>query len=196
MRPLKAAYTAPVNLAAILHLEGEAALIVGGGKVALRRAGTLLAAGLQVRVVAPEILPELLALDLDCRERALLPTDLEGARIVVACTSSSEVNDEVTRLALAAGALVNHAGEAGAGNLRFPAVLEQGGVTVAISTGSELPLLAQALREKVALSLPTELPLNVWAAQRDAALHLSGEARQAALGDLRVQIRRHVGLGA
>jgi len=185
-----------VNLAAILQLGGEAALIVGGGQVAVRRAGTLLAAGLQVRVVAPEIAPQLTALNLDCRERAFLPGDLAGARVVVACTSSAAVNDEVTRLALAAGLLVNHAGQAGAGNLRFPAVLERGGVTVAISSGSELPMLAQALREKVALSLPAELPLSVWSAQRDAALGLSAGERQAAMNDLRAEIRAAVGLGA
>lgn len=185
-----------MNLAAILQLGGEAALIVGGGQVAVRRAATLLAAGLHVRVVAPETSPELLTLGCDCHQRAFLPSDLAGARVVVACTNAPAVNDEVTRLALAAGLLVNHAGEAGAGNLRFPAVLERGGVTVAISSGSELPLLAQALREKVALSLPAELPLSVWSAQRDAALSLGAQARQAAMNDLRAEIRAAVGLGA
>ena len=132
---------------------------MGGGTVALRRAATLLAAGLQVRVVAPEILPELLALNIESCRAGLSPQRPAGARVVVACTDQAAVNDEVTRLALAAGLLINHAGQAGAGNLRFPAVLERGGVTVAISTGSELPMLAQALREKVALCLPAELPL-------------------------------------
>ncbi|UWX65413.1 precorrin-2 dehydrogenase/sirohydrochlorin ferrochelatase family protein [Deinococcus rubellus] len=185
-----------MNLAAILHLDSEPALIVGGGPVALRRAVTLKTAGLRVRVIAPDLLPELLALGFDCCQRAFEPADLAGMRIVVACTSSPVVNAEVTRLALALGALVNHAGEAGAGNLRFPAVLERGGVTVAISTGSELPMLAQALREKVALSLPEALPLPAWTAQRDAALSLGADARQAAMSDLRAEIRAAVGLGA
>ncbi|WP_237724594.1 precorrin-2 dehydrogenase/sirohydrochlorin ferrochelatase family protein [Deinococcus alpinitundrae] len=184
-----------MNLAAILQLGGETALVVGGGKVAVRRAATLLAAGLHVRVVALEIVPQLLTMGCDYQQRAFLPSDLAGVRVVVVCTSNPAVNDEVTKLALAAGALVNHAGEAGAGNLRFPAVLERGSVTVAISSGSELPMLAQALREKVALSLPAELPLSVWSTQRDAALGLDAEGQQAAMNDLRAEIRAAVGLG-
>ncbi|WP_241191257.1 precorrin-2 dehydrogenase/sirohydrochlorin ferrochelatase family protein [Deinococcus psychrotolerans] len=183
-----------MNLAAMLDLEGETALLVGGGTVALRRAATLLTAGLTVRVVAPELLPQLAALNIEIIQRPFEPGDLTGVRLVVACTDNADVNDEVTRLAKAAGLLINHVGRAEAGNLRFPAVLERGGVSVSISTGAELPMLAQALREKVALCLPAELPIPTWTSQRDAALLLNGEAKQVAIRDLRAQIRTAVGL--
>lgn len=178
----------------MLHFEGEPALLVGGGAVALRRAAPLLAAGLKVRVVAPQVLRELSALNVEVTQRSFGPDDLLGVRLVVACTDSAAVNDEVARLARAAGLLVNHAGRAEAGNLRFPAVLERSGVSVSISTGAELPMLAQALREKVALCLPAELPITTWTNQRDAALRLSGDERQAALSGLRTQIRAAVDL--
>lgn len=198
-----AVYTASVNLAATLYLQGQTALIVGGGNVAVRRAQTLLAAGLTLKVVAPQLAPELLALQattllkLELHQRTFAASDLSRVCLVVACTSSAAVNDEVTRLALAAGVLVNHAGRAEAGNLRFPATLKRGRVSVAISSGSELPMLAQALREKVATALedvPEVLPIEAWTLERDAALRLSGEAKQTALGELRSQIRMVVGL--
>ena len=133
-----------VTLAAFLNLSGEAAVVVGGGPVALRRARTLLNAGLRVRVVAPELHPDLAALPVGHDPRPYRPGDVAGARVVVAATSSPEVNGAVTAEAQATGALVNHAGDAARGTLRFPAVTRRGGVEVAFTTGRELPLLAQA----------------------------------------------------
>ena len=41
------------------NVKGKLCLVVGGGEVAKRKAGVLLEAGAKVRVVAPEIDPEL-----------------------------------------------------------------------------------------------------------------------------------------
>jgi precorrin-2 dehydrogenase / sirohydrochlorin ferrochelatase len=196
--PSGATYTDPVMRAAglnvVLSVAGETALIVGGGEVALRRGRTLNAAGLRLRVVAPDVSAELSELADDIQRRPFEIADLDGARLVVACTSSAAVNDEVTRLAHERGLLVNHAGQAEVGSLRFPALLERGGLSVAISSGTELPMLAQALREKLSAALPDSLPLTDWSNQRDAALHLVGAERTAALEHLRADIRAGVGL--
>lgn len=192
-RPGPQGYATRVSLAAFLDLRGEAALIVGGGAVALRRAATLLAAGLDVRVVAPAILPELAALPVRAERRPYAPADLSGARLVVAATDDAALNDAVAAQARAAGVLVNHAGEAGRGTLRFPAVAERAGVQVAVSTGRELPMLARALRESVQARLPDEAELRDWTARREAALTLAVTERAAALGALDADIRRAVG---
>lgn len=183
-----------VTLAAFLNLSGEAAVVVGGGPVALRRARTLLNAGLRVRVVAPELHPDLAALPVGHDPRPYRPGDVAGARVVVAATSSPEVNGAVTAEAQATGALVNHAGDAARGSLRFPAVTRRGGVEVAFTTGRELPLLAQALAERIAGLLPAPEQVDAWAERREAALTLPGTEREAALAALRADIRAAVGL--
>lgn len=183
-----------VTLAAFLNLSGESAVVVGGGPVALRRARTLLRAGLRVRVVAPELHPDLAALPVGHHPRPYRPGDVTGARVVVAATSSAEVNDAVAAEAHAAGGLVNHAGDAARGSLRFPAVTRRGGVEVALSTGRELPLLAQALAERIAGLLPAPEQVDAWAERREAALALPGAERGAALAALRADIRAAVGL--
>ena len=183
-----------VTLAAFLNLSGEAAVVVGGGPVALRRARTLLGAGLRVRVVAPELHPDLAALPVGHDPRPYRPGDVAGARVVVAATDSAEVNGAVAAEARAAGALVNHAGDAAQGTLRFPAVTRRGGVEVALSTGRELPLLAQALAERIAGLLPAPEQVDAWAERREAALTLPGTEREAALAALRADIRAAVGL--
>lgn len=183
-----------VTLAAFLNLRGESALVVGGGPVALRRARTLLDAGLRVRVVAPELHPGLAALPVGHDARPYRPGDAAGARVVVAATDNPEVNDAVAAEARAAGSLVNHAGDAARGTLRFPAVTRRGGVEVALSTGRELPLLAQALAERVAGLLPSPEQVDAWAGRRETALTLTGAEREAALAALRADIRAAVGL--
>ncbi|WP_245872916.1 precorrin-2 dehydrogenase/sirohydrochlorin ferrochelatase family protein [Deinococcus planocerae] len=185
-----------MSLAALLDLRGEPALVVGGGAVALRRARTLLGAGLRVTVVAPDLHPDFAALPVRAERRPYLPADLNGQRVVVAATDSEAVNDAVTAGARAAGALVNHAGDATRGTLRFPAAVERGGVQVAVSTGRELPMLAQALRERIAALLPEPGTVDAWAARREEAVRLPGAAREGALDALRADIRSAFGLSA
>ena len=191
-----ARYTCSMLLAAFLSVQGERAVVVGGGAVAARRVPVLLHAGLRVTVIAPAISPRVRAQDVTVIERAYLESDLEGARLVLACTDDPATNDRVTEGALKRGLLVGHAGNAALGNLRFPATLERAGVQVAVNTGRELPMLAQALTERLADVLPEHLPLDAWTQRRSEALLLSGPARETALSVLRGDIRRSVGLSA
>ncbi|GGR08782.1 precorrin-2 dehydrogenase/sirohydrochlorin ferrochelatase family protein [Deinococcus ruber] len=178
-------------LAAFLNFQDAQAVVVGGGAVAERRIGTLLHAGLRVTVIAPAISPAVRVQDVTVIERAYLETDLEGARLVLACTDDPATNDRITVDALNRGLLVGHAGNAARGNLRFPAVIERGSVQVAVNTGRELPMLAQALTERLESALPDSLPLDAWMDRRSAALGLSGTERETALNRLRADIRHH-----
>lgn len=183
-----------MSLAAFLDLRGEAALVVGGGPVALRRARTLLEAGLDVTVVAPDLHPDLAALPLRAERRPYRPEDVWEKRVVVAATDQAALNDAVVAAARAAGALVNHAGDAERSTLRFPAVVRRGGVQVAVSSGHELPLLAQALAERIAALLPESDTVAAWVARRERALTLDPAAREDALAGLRAEIRTALGL--
>lgn len=183
-------------LPVFLNLSGERAVVVGGGAVALRRARSLLEAGLAVTVIAPELCPELLALPLTSLRRAYQPGDVAGARVVVAATSRADVNDAVAAAAHQTGALVNHAGEAGQGNLRFAATAQRAGVQVAVNTGRELPMLAQALTRRIAAVLPGEAQIDGWVAARERALTLDGPGRETALRDLKADIHAALGVPA
>ncbi|WP_328774718.1 precorrin-2 dehydrogenase/sirohydrochlorin ferrochelatase family protein [Deinococcus aquaedulcis] len=180
-------------LPAFLDLRGERAVIVGGGRVALRRAHTLLRAGLSVTVVAPEVQADLKALPVTVLARPYAHGDLHGAALVVAATPDARVNAQVVAEARAQGSLVNDAADAARGSLRFAAVAEEAGVQVAVSTGRELPMLAQALAQRCAELLPTEAQLGRWTAQREAALTLPEPQKHAALDTLRADIRRALG---
>ncbi|WP_245808512.1 precorrin-2 dehydrogenase/sirohydrochlorin ferrochelatase family protein [Deinococcus hopiensis] len=185
-----------MSLAALLNLRGEPALVVGGGGVALRRTRTLLDAGMQVRVVAPALHPDFATLRVQAEDRPYQPGDARGMRLVVAATGNADVNDTVVAEARAYGALVNHAGDAGRGNLRFPAVTRRGTLQVAVGTGRDLPLLAQALGERIGALLPSPEAVEAWSTRRAAALPLPHAERERSLAALRAEIRAALGLPA
>jgi precorrin-2 dehydrogenase/sirohydrochlorin ferrochelatase len=183
-------------LPAFLNLSGERAVVVGGGAVALRRVRTLLEAGLTVTVIAPEVCADLLALSVVVERRGYRGGDLAGARVVVAATDQPQVNEAVVKAARQEGALVNHAGEAGQGNLRFAATAQRAGVQVAVNTGRELPMLAQALTRRVAALLPAQAQIDGWSSAREQALALDGADREMAMQVLKTEIQTALGVQA
>ena len=137
-------------------LEGESivAVIVGGGRVAERKARSLLAAGARVRMVAPEFSAGVHALGLSgehCHliQRAYRSDDLAGATLVVAATNQRDVNARVAADALTRGQLVNVVDEPGAGNFVTPASHRSGDLIVAVTAGG-VPAISARIRDALA----------------------------------------------
>jgi len=132
----------------MLNLAGRRALVVGGGKVALRKAQALAEAGARVRVVAPDILPEF-AHDarVECVREPYGARHMEGVFLAVAATDDEAVNARVAADARAAGALVNVVDRPALCDFIVPSVVERGRLMLAISTGGAAPSLARRIRE-------------------------------------------------
>jgi precorrin-2 dehydrogenase len=135
---------------ACLDLEGRSALVVGGGAVAREKVEGLLDCGARVTVVAPEIDPELDRPGVELVRREYRSADLDGQLIVVAATSTEEVNRRVFGDAEARGLLCNVVDVPDLCSFILPAVHRQGPIAVAVSTGGASPALAQRLRDDVA----------------------------------------------
>lgn len=132
----------------LLDLSGRRALVVGGGKVALRKAQALADAGARVRVVAPDILPEF-AHDarLECVREPYTARHMAGVFLAVAATDDEAVNARVAADARAAGALVNVVDRPALCDFIVPSVVERGRLVIAICTGGAAPSLARRIRE-------------------------------------------------
>src|SRR5581483_6650142 len=78
-----------------LDLAGRRAVVVGGGRVALRRAAGLIESGAVVEVIAPAVLPGLAALDVTVHARQYRDGDLDGAWLAHAATGDPRVNTAV-----------------------------------------------------------------------------------------------------
>jgi precorrin-2 dehydrogenase/sirohydrochlorin ferrochelatase len=135
---------------ACLDLTGRNVLVVGGGRVALEKVEGLLAAGAAVTVVAPQIVPGLVDLDLTLIRRGYRSEDLEGKFLVVAATSTTSVNRRVFRDAEARTLLCNVVDVPELCSFILPAVHRQEPIAIAVSTGGASPALAQRLRDEIA----------------------------------------------
>jgi siroheme synthase-like protein len=134
----------PIHLA----LGERVCLVAGGGEVALQKARVLREAGGRVRVVAPEILPELAALEgVETVWREFVPEDLEGAALAVAATDRTGLNHRIAHLARRRGVPVNVVDDPKHCDFLFPSILRRGALTLAVSTGGASPSLARLIRE-------------------------------------------------
>ena len=135
---------------ACLDLTGRSVLVVGGGPIALEKIEGLLAAGAAVTVVAPQIVPELVDLDLTLIRRGYRTEDLEGKFLVVAATSTTSVNRGVFRDAETLTLLCNVVDVPELCSFILPAVHRHEPIAIAVSTGGASPALAQHLRDQIA----------------------------------------------
>jgi uroporphyrin-III C-methyltransferase / precorrin-2 dehydrogenase / sirohydrochlorin ferrochelatase len=144
----------------LLDLAGRRVLLVGGGRVATRRAEVLAASGAIVDVVAPEVSPELRARASRVSARPFRPADVDGAWLVFACTDDPAVNGEVSDAAAAQRIFCVRADAAPTGTARTLASTRRGDVMVAVSGGDD-PRRASALRDAIAAALDLgELPVR------------------------------------
>ncbi len=144
-----------------LDLHNQPVDVIGGGSVASRKVDLLLRSGARVRVIAPDLGAELRPLLEQDRIRwvpeAFSPALIESVPLIIAATNDRGVNAAVAVAAKERGILVNAVDQPDAGNVIVPAIISRGGLTVAISSGGQAPVLARRLRARIESVLPTGL---------------------------------------
>src|SRR4051794_21920818 len=111
----------PVNL----NLNGRPCVVVGGGRIALRKARQLLDCGADVTVVAPWIHPEFAATGARLVQRPYRSSDLDGARLVITATGDVLVDQEIFDECERRGVWINSADDPQRCSFTLPAVLRR-----------------------------------------------------------------------
>ena len=147
-----------------VNLEGKNVLVVGGGRIALRKVKTLLPTGARITVVAPQFDPEFHSLvpsamsdegsklkaQCSLLNRPYEPLDLRGVFMVFICTDQPAVNAQVSNDARARRILVNNACDYLDGDFIVPARMDFGeNIAVTVSTQGRAPSLAKKLKQKI-----------------------------------------------
>ena len=134
-----------------LNLEGRNVLVVGGGRIALRKVKTLLPTGAHITVVAPQLDPEFTTISsIVIKSRPYEPLDLRGIFMVFICTDKPVVNAQVSNDARARRILVNNACDYLDGDFIVPARMDFGeNIAVTVSTQGRAPSLAKKLKQKI-----------------------------------------------
>ena len=136
----------PINV----NIDGLQTLVVGGGQIAYRKVLSLLEYGAKVKVVSPELVDELAALqDIEIVKREYVEGDIDGAILVISATSSQEANRMVYNHSSAAGILVNVVDQPELCSFIFPSVVSRGELIISVSSGGASPTLAKELRHQI-----------------------------------------------
>lgn len=140
----------PVNI----NINGRTCVIVGGGGVAMRKAGPLVECGARVVLISPEAVSPLEKMaelgKLVWHARRYRQGDLRGAFLVFAATDDPGVQQTVAAEAKREGVLLNSADAPDACSFQVPARVRRGDFLLTVSTGGGSPALAAKLRRELA----------------------------------------------
>ena len=144
-----------------LQLRSQPVVVVGGGRIAVRKVELLRKSGAQITVIAPELREELDQLarygELRYLAEAFAPAHVDGATLVVAATNDQAVNAAVSEAARARKIWVNVVDNPTLSTFIFPAIVDRSPIIVATSSGGESPVLARRVREQIEALLPEKL---------------------------------------
>jgi uroporphyrin-III C-methyltransferase / precorrin-2 dehydrogenase / sirohydrochlorin ferrochelatase len=148
-------------LPVFLRLQSQAVVIVGGGRVALRKVAWLRKAGARLTIVAPGLHPRLAAQvrrgELTHIGAWFTAAHLAGAVAVVAATADRALNCAVARAARARNLPVNVVDDPQLSSFIFPAIIDRAPVLVAVSSSGHAPVLARWVRAQIEMLLPARL---------------------------------------
>jgi precorrin-2 dehydrogenase/sirohydrochlorin ferrochelatase len=135
----------PINL----NLEGRSCLVVGAGRIGLRKTEQLLATGARVTVVAPEVIGDFAGLPVTIHQRAFELADLDGQRLVITATGNRELDQLIYDTCEERGVWINSADDPDRCAFTLPAVVRRGDLMVTVSTGGNSPALSSWMRQKL-----------------------------------------------
>ncbi|WOO36448.1 bifunctional precorrin-2 dehydrogenase/sirohydrochlorin ferrochelatase [Anaerocolumna sp. AGMB13020] len=148
-----------------VELDGKECLIIGGGKVALRKAVALLDFKASLTIVASSMIPEFIELEAKHKpyikliERDYKEEDLQEAFLVIAATDDKELNRRISLACKTKGIPVNVVDVKEECSFIFPAYVRKQSITVGITSSGNSPVLTQQIKKTVEKNLPDYMGL-------------------------------------
>ncbi len=134
-----------------LDIKNRLCLVVGGGQVGTRKVSMLLACDARVTVVSPVATAELERLAdqgrITLEQRVYRSSDVTDIFLVIGATDDMALNRRIHADAEQARRLCNIADQPELCNFILPSVINQGDLTITISTAGRSPAFAKHLRQ-------------------------------------------------
>jgi len=140
-------------------------LVVGGGKVGVRKIESLIESGAYVTVVSPQGTDHLAELARQARLRWVRePYEerfLQGMQLVIGATDDRAVNERIFNDAKKMGILVNIVDDPEHCTFIVPSVMTKGQLCVAVGTGGAAPKVAAKIRTELEAHVPDEYEVMI-----------------------------------
>ena len=142
-----------------LKLQQQSCLIVGGGRIAYRKAVLLVKAGAVIDIISPEIDANLLDVIQQCggqhiQARYSASLSLRHYRLVIAATDDQAINQAVFEACEADNVLVNSVDDPPHCRFMVPAIIDRSPLVVSIATNGASPVLSRQIRTQLEASIP------------------------------------------
>lgn len=142
-----------------LNMQNRHCLVVGAGKVGLRKAQTLVRSMARVTVVSPHFdnsLWDSLHHSVKLVKKEYCHQDLEGMFLVIGATNNRRLNQTIGDQARKEKILFNGADLPELSDFIVPAVVERGDLTIAVSTSGNSPAFAKTIKQDLEHQFGTE----------------------------------------
>ena len=142
-----------------LKLQQQPCLIVGGGRIAYRKAVLLAKAGAILHVIAPEIEPDLLTLVQQTQGQYIAEdfqqqVNLRDYRLVIAATNDAVVNQQVFEACEAEKVLVNSVDDPPHCRFMVPAIIDRSPLIISVASNGTSPVLSRQIRTQLETLIP------------------------------------------
>ncbi|AGB41201.1 siroheme synthase, N-terminal domain protein [Halobacteroides halobius DSM 5150] len=146
----------PINL----DLVKKNVLVVGGGKVAYRKLERLLTTKANITLVSPKLNQAVQKLivkeEIIYYQREFITADITDKFLAFAATDDRAVNQQISKVAKVNNTLVNVVDSKEESDFTLPAVISQGALLLAISSGGNLPALSRVIKEELVAQFSQE----------------------------------------
>ena len=169
MNPYAAQF--PVNL----NIEGKPVLLVGGGRIAYRKAEQLLVCEPQLTVISPEFDERFHATGATLIQREYAALDVMGFSLVITATANNIVDQQIFDECESLGIWVNSADDPDRCTFTLPASMRRGRLLITSSTAGASPAMSSWVRSTLENTIGPEFAeaVELLAAKR-AAFHAEG----------------------
>ncbi|NLY77081.1 MAG: bifunctional precorrin-2 dehydrogenase/sirohydrochlorin ferrochelatase [Tissierellia bacterium] len=139
----------------MVDISNKKVLIVGGGKIAYRKAKSFLKYQASVLVVSPQFIYRFYELKKKYRQQLTLiedtydPKYIDGSFLVVGATSSRKVNEQIALDSHRLNILCNIVDRKEESNFISPGVVDKDGLVISISTMGKFPYLTRKIKEDI-----------------------------------------------
>lgn len=138
-----------MNYPIMLDLKGKKITIVGGGKVAYRKACNFINFGYEVEVIALEFIEEFKHINkkINFIYSKYSKLYIENSFLVIAATNNKKINESIGIFCRKKDKLVNVVDNPSLSNFIVPSVLKRGDLIIGVSTSGKSPSLAAKIKK-------------------------------------------------
>lgn len=148
----------PAFFPILINLQNFPCLVIGGGKVALRKVLSLLDFNATVTLLSPRISKQLLNLSKEKKIRIIKKSYskefIKEFKIVFCTTDNVKLNKVVQKDCKEENILINVADDPLLCGFILPANVKRGNLTISVSTQGTAPFFAKEIRKKIELLMP------------------------------------------